>query len=46
MQKIINKTLASLLVLTLIFSYLSVLGIYGSEVFATSIDSERKFPLR
>lgn len=40
MQKIINKTLASLLVLTLIFSYLSVLGIYGSEVFATSIDSQ------
>jgi len=40
MQRIINKTLASLLVLTLIFSYLSVLGIYGSEVFATSIEEQ------
>ena len=40
MQKVINKTLASLLVLTLVFSYLSVLGIYGSEVLATSLDGQ------
>lgn len=40
MQKLIYKTLASLLVLTLIFSYFPVIGIYGSEVLASSIEDQ------
>ena len=40
MQKVINKTLASLLVLTLVFFFFFMLGIYGSEVLATSLDGQ------
>lgn len=40
MLKLINKTLASLLVFTFIFSYLSVIGIYGSEALAASIEAQ------